>query len=102
MAANFLIEIPASEEEGSAGLYDAERIIVLIGSHHHELAGALLPTVVFHTSQLMDIRRINAAFIDNGVFCGTCSVILLFFLLSLVCDGIFVSLIHLLLPSCIL
>ena len=61
---NFLVEIPSTEQ----GLYDTATIVDKIAQYHEELAG-LLPVVVFHTSQLMDVKAVNSAFINRGVFC---------------------------------
>ena len=49
--------------------YDTATIVDNIAQYHEELAGALLPVVVFHTSQLMDVKAVNSAFINRGVFC---------------------------------
>lgn len=62
---NFLVEIPSTEQ----GLYETDTIVNKIAQCHDELAGALLPAVVFHTSQLMDVKTVNAALIDRGIFC---------------------------------
>ena len=51
------------------GLYDEDSIIATINSCHHALAGALLPSVVFHTSQLLDMGRINGELIAKKVLC---------------------------------
>ena len=62
---NFLVEIPSTEQ----GLYETDTIVSKIAQHQDELTGALLPVVVFHTSQLMDVKTVNAAFIDRSIFC---------------------------------
>ena len=49
------------------GLYDQDAIVSLIQTHKEELAGALVPAVVFNTGQLFDIEKVNAEFVDAGI-----------------------------------
>ena len=45
------------------GLYSNENIISTIRENKHDLAGALLPAVVFNTSQQLDMGKVNAEFV---------------------------------------
>jgi kynureninase len=66
ISSSFLVEIPTAP---GSGLYDHETILGLVKQHSGELAGAVLPGVVFHTSQLLDVGRINGALLEEGVCC---------------------------------
>ncbi len=66
ITSTFLVEIPTMP---SSGLYDVDTILGLIEQYHDELAGAILPGVVFHTSQQLDVGRINKAFLERGICC---------------------------------
>jgi kynureninase len=59
----FLVVIPPMEN----GLYDQNTIVSLIQDHKDELAGALVPAVVFNTGQLFDIKKVNKEFVDAGI-----------------------------------
>lgn len=48
-------------------LYSEDHMLELIDKHKTSLAGALLPAVVFNTSQLLDIGRVNPKFVANGI-----------------------------------
>jgi kynureninase len=48
-------------------LYDQDAIVSLIQKHREELAGALIPAVVFNTGQLFDIKRVNKEFVEAGI-----------------------------------
>lgn len=48
-------------------LYNEDHILALIESNKSCLAGSLLPAVVFNTSQLLDIGRVNPQLIANGI-----------------------------------
>lgn len=61
----FLVQVQPT----SSGLYSTAAILEAIESHHFEICGALLPSIVFHTSQLLDIPIINAALINRGCLC---------------------------------
>lgn len=54
-------------EPSPGGLYSDDGIASLIKENSASLAGAMLPAVVFNTSQLLDIGKINPLFVDNGI-----------------------------------
>jgi len=60
---HFLVIISPMEN----GLYDQEQIVSLIRTNRAELAGALIPAIVFNTGQLFDIQSVNREFVEAGV-----------------------------------
>ena len=60
---HFLVIIPPMPN----GLYDQDAIVSLIKSRKDELAGALVPAVVFNTGQLFDINKVNTEFVEAGI-----------------------------------
>ena len=57
------------EPSGGRGIYREDDMVATIERCHNELAGALLPSICYRTSQLLDMRRINHALIDRNVPC---------------------------------
>lgn len=62
---SFLVQI----QPEASHLYSSSQILATIEQSHAQIAGALLPSIVFHTSQLLDISSINGALIDRGIIC---------------------------------
>lgn len=62
---SFLVQVKPEESQ----LYATGEILDIIAARHKEIAGALLPSIVFHTSQLLDIPSINGALVDRGIVC---------------------------------
>ena len=54
---------------GESGIYNEEDIVAAIGGYHNELAGAVLPSICYYTSQLLDMCQINGAFLNKNVLC---------------------------------